>query len=182
MRFSLILATLVFALFFMFEPRLPNYFSSHARAIILNSLISKTQANRSLNPQQYWETREFYYPGVFYVFKDGLTDQNIADFESQTMLNLKRANTFPILVYSSTKLHSYESLVNTNQLLDLVNLPDATLLYEDGETKIMKNNGLTYIFFIKPYSELMVTNGFIYTKEEILKNYQFWFGVSVITE
>lgn len=181
MRLPLILASLIIVMFLTFQPRSLNYLSPHARTSYLNHFLNQTISTHYLDPQKYWETREFYFPGVFYVFQDGLTDQSIHNFSVQTGLALSPVESFPILIYQSPKWHSYESLVNTNQLSDLINLPNLTPLYQDSQTKIYQDGNLTYFFFIKPYDELKTTNGFIYTKEHILQDYQYWFGVSVVT-
>jgi hypothetical protein len=166
----------------VFQPRLPNYFIPQVRSLYLNHFLDKTVANSHLSPQDYWQTREFYYPGVFYVYQDGLEPNHIEQFTTTTALRLHTQGTFPILFYDSPKWQSYESLVNTSELADLVDLPDYPILYSDSETKIYRTGDQTIFFFIKSYSELKITNGFIYTKEQILKDYRYWFGVSVVTE
>ncbi len=181
MRLPLILAILIFLLFVAFSPRLPNYLFPSIRSQYLGRLLSSTKANSHLDSQKYWETREFYYPGVFYVYNDGLNDNNLKDFTQKTGLELKTDGTFPIFVYSSPKWHSYEALVNSNVLSDLVSLPQSLPIYQDSETQIYQLEGKTLIYFIKSYDELKTTNGFIYTNNEKLRDYRYWFGVSVIT-
>ncbi|PIV08470.1 hypothetical protein COW38_01900 [Candidatus Collierbacteria bacterium CG17_big_fil_post_rev_8_21_14_2_50_45_7] len=181
MRLPLLVTLTIAICYLLFQPRIINYLLPTARTNYLDQLLQQTKSTKHLDPQKYWETREFYYPGVFYVFQDGLSIDNITDFVHQTGINLKLKGDFPILVYKSPKWSSYESLVNTNQLADLVDLPSSTPIYQDSQTIIYQIDNKVLIFFIKPYDELKVTNGFIYTKEAILKDYYYWFGVSVIT-
>lgn len=182
MRFPLIVTALILACFIIFQPRIPNYLSASSRMSSLNHLLTATSESNHLDPQKYWETREFYYPGVFYVFQDGLTQAHFDQFSKNTRITLKTESTFPILYYNSPKWQSYEALVSTNNLVDLTTLPLEQPLYQDSETKIYQVDGKTIIYFIKNYDELKITNGFIYTKEAILKKYLYWFGVSVITK
>ena len=181
MRFQLSVLIIIIICFFSFQPRTLNYLFPSMRTSYLQQLINDTSSLGHLNPQMYWKTREFYYPGVFYVFQDGLGDNNFDNFTKQTGLSPQRLGSFPILVYNSSKWQSYEALVNTDKLEDLVKLPTSSPVYSDKETKIYVEGNKTYFFFIKSYDELKITNGFIYTKDQILKNYRYWFGVSVVT-
>ena len=182
MRIPLTMLIVILLTYFIFQPRLLNYVFPSARSASVSHMLDSAKNQNHLDSQLYWETREFYYPGVFYVYRDGLEDKHIAGFTKDTGLNLQTEGTFPILVYKSNKWMSYESLVNTSDLGKLVDVVGSTVLYEDKETKILKDGDRTYIYFIKNYDELKTTNGFIYTKEEILKDYRYWFGVSVVTK
>lgn len=181
MRFPLLVFIIIVISFFSFQPRTLNYLFPSVRASYLGQLLTDTTNSSHLNPQKYWETREFYYPGVFYVFQDGLSSANIDDFSKATGIAPVQPGSFPILVYNSPKWHSYEALVNTDDLSLIVKLPSSNPVYSDAETKIYVEGDKTFFFFIKSYDELKVTNGFIYTKDQILKNYHYWFGVSVVT-
>lgn len=178
----LFLILLIFATYLIFQPRIPNFLFKPARLNYFDKLIVNTTNKNHLDPQLYWETREFYYPGVFYVFEDGLTQDHIKSFSSQNQITIRDTNSFPILVYNSAKWSSYEALVTTDKIEELVEIKGSNLVYEDKQSKIYKDDNKTYIYFTKPYDELKVTNGFIYTKDKILKNYNYWFGVSVVTE
>ncbi len=181
MRFPVLVLIIVIISYISFQPRTLNYLFAPMRNYDMQNLIKKTSLKKHLDPQKYWETREFYYPGVFYVYQDGLTNANIDSFTKLTGIAPLQVGSFPILVYNSSKWQSYEALVNTDKIEDVVKLPSSTPIYSDSETKIYAEGDKTYFFFIKSYEELKVTNGFIYTKDEILKNYHYWFGMSVVT-
>lgn len=183
MRNPWFLTLLIFVTFLLFQPRIPNLLSKNLRQNYFGHFIDNTTQANHLDPQTYWETREFYYPGVFYVFEDGLSSAHVEDFSQKTKIKLKRdLDSFPILVYDSPVWSSYEALVNTDKIEEIVSVVGDNLIYQDDETTIYKDGNTTYVYFIKQYDELKITNGFIYTKDKILKNYNYWFGVSVVTE
>ncbi|EKD94133.1 MAG: hypothetical protein ACD_27C00032G0011 [uncultured bacterium] len=181
MRLPAFLGIFLIAAYLVISPRFSHLLFPFARQSSLDRLISQTQATRHLDAQKFWETREFYYPGVLYVYQDGLSERELSDFQTKSGLKLKSAPALPILTYDSPKWQSYEALVNTNVLSDYLNLPSSAPVYRDDETQIYLESDKTYIFFLKSYPELRVTNGFVYRSEEVLSQYNYWLGVSVIT-
>lgn len=181
MRLPLFISLLISILFIFFQPRLRNYLFPAFRTAYLEQLIQSTKADFKLDAQRFWQTREFYYPGVFYVAGDGLAESHLRNLEKTTGLTLPSGDQYSILVYDSPKWQSYEALVDADSLQDVITLPDLPPIYEDGETHIYQQGDTTYIYFLKSYDELRTTNGFVYRDETNLSRYRAWFGVSKIT-
>lgn len=181
-RYPLLLFLLTILLFFLFQPRLPNYLFPSLRHTRLANFLSDLETN-GLNTREFWEFREFYYPGGnFVVHKEGLSGEKLGEFTKQTGIVLNLNESYPILTYHSDKWDSYEALVNNRDLASLLSLnPEWTLIGEGDNYWLYQQNDKNVLIYLASPDELKSTNGFIYRNQDTIDKYQYWFSVSVIS-
>lgn len=128
--------------YFLLQPRFSNMipFVRHSR---LSAFIQNTIKNNSISPQEFWQLREFYSPGNIQFNKPNLT-------------------------FTSNKIESHETLIDTNITLQSL-LPKEEnwhVLYKNTNEFIATKGNMTFIYFIKPSSEMIKANAYFDNVEE----------------
>jgi hypothetical protein len=133
---------LVLISYFLLQPRVSNIFP-FIREYRLSSFIRNTIKNKNISTQEFWELREFYSPGSILLEKPNLT-------------------------YTSAKIISYETLVSKDNTLKthISFKRDWHILYQNTNELIASSGKTTYIYFIKPISEMSKANGFFDYKDQ----------------
>ena len=70
--FSILLLVFIVVLFIVLSPKVSSLLLPFKSEAILNDFINKTKIAGAINPQEYWQFREFYSPGYFTFAKQGL--------------------------------------------------------------------------------------------------------------
>ena len=146
--------------YFLLQPRFSNIipFVRHSR---LNTFIQNTIRNNFISPQEFWQLREFYSPGNIQFNKPNLT-------------------------FSSSKIVSRETLIDTIIPLQSL-LPKKEswhVLYKNTNELIATKENMTFIYFVKPPSEMIKANAYfddVDTDEKLLKSKN-WYVVTQIQQ
>ena len=144
--------------YFLLQPRVSNTIP-FIRKLQLTTFIKNTIKNNSISAQEFWQLREFYSPGVIQVDKPNLT-------------------------FTSNKITSHETLIDKAITLQSL-LPKSSnwhVLYQKTNELIATSGNETFIYFIKPISEMVKANGFFDYKDKdkkLLEN-KSWYVVTKI--
>ena len=158
--FLIVSLFLVSISYFLLQPRASGIFP-FIREYRLKAFIENTVKNHHISAQEFWELREFYYPGTIRFNK-------------------------PNLLFISDKITSHETLVNKNTaFIDLIPKSiKGNVLYEDADELIVSEEDTTVIYFIKPISEMASANGFFDYRDKdkkLLENKK-WYVVTQIKQ
>ncbi len=151
--------------FLLFVPKVANTLFLPKREFVLQSFLgSVRQANR-VDPQKFWEFREFYSPGYFIFNKNGLSQSQIKAVESKIGVSISTKYIDRIfLTFTSPHLTSFEAFVTTNDLSNILTTPALNrkqIIFSDKNTLVYKDNKqLSHIIFLKQLSEMERANGF----------------------
>lgn len=139
---SIVSLFIVFSLYFLLQPRLSNIFP-FIREYRLTTFIKNTIKNNTISSQEFWQLREFYSLGIIQFNKPNLT-------------------------FTSNKIESKETIINKNVILQTL-LPSQDnwkILYRNKNELIATKGKETFVYFIKPISEMAQANGFFDYKDK----------------
>lgn len=169
-KFILTLLLIIIVAFALFQPKLSVWLFPFKRQMIANNFISQVNKTHVIDARDFWQFREFYYPGYFTFERDGLSKAQAEQGLEQTGAKLQSTTTyFPFLVYTADKFHSIDFLTNAT-ILD-----EAVRLSTDSQKVILKTNtSIIYydtpnsliIIFVKPTSEMVTANGYYNYRNE----------------
>jgi len=155
---SIVSLLLVVTLYFLLQPRVSNTIP-FIRRIRLPIFIKNTIKNNSISAQEFWQLREFYSPGVIQFDKRNL-------------------------IFTSDKITSHEFLIDKKITLQSL-LPNETnwhILYK-GKNELIATSGTnTFIYFVKPISEMAQANGFFDYKDKdkkLLENKNWYVATTI---
>lgn len=182
--YFLTLALIIISLCFVFfTPKVTSSLFPFRRDMVFNSFLQNTRKTNVIDPQKYWEFREFYSPGYFDVSTKGIDLQKI-----NTTLRELNASPTNISVYfskfNSRHLVSLEGLTKNSFLSEVFNKNKTDIkkvLFENSTSIIYKNNqNQTYVIFILPISEMEKANGFFdyNSKDKDLLKDMNWFNIA----
>lgn len=147
------------------------------RTKMLNSFLTKIDTTKRIDAREFWQFREFYYPGSLTVDKKGIKDP-----ASPTIPLAYESYLFT--VFRSSKITSYEYLVTKNTL-DLIvpnsdewkKFPNSSLVYKSADDSIS-------LVFIMPISEMVKANGFLdyKDKDKKLLEGKYWMVITNISK
>lgn len=163
--FVFLLLVIIVISFLILTPKVASMLFPQKRQMVLQSFISSTKQTNKIDPQKFWEFREFYSPGYFTFNRNGLTNTQIKTVENKTGISVDMNNVSRIfLSFTSPHLNSYEALVSAVKLSDVVNvqtLGSKETIFSNNNTLIYKDSTKrTHIIFLKPLSEMERANGF----------------------
>lgn len=163
--FVFLLLVIIVISFLILTPKVASMLFPQKRQMVLQSFISSTKQTNKIDPQKFWEFREFYSPGYFTFNRNGLTNTQIKTVENKTGISVDMNNVSRIfLSFTSLHLNSYEALVSAVKLSDVVNvqtLGSKETIFSNNNTLIYKDSTKrTHILFLKPLSEMERANGF----------------------
>lgn len=139
----------------------------------------------TVEPQQFWEIREFYGKGDILFSKDSLDKDKVRSALHNIGISLKDPAAKPFMLYVSPRWITIDSFVSSTDIIKLVDLQDqkitkgtTTNIYIDDQ-----DNKKIVLLFVKPISELEKANGYFDYKQwdkELLKD-KYWLSASVIS-
>ncbi len=148
-------------------------------------MLLQIVAEKKINPQLFWRTREFASRGSFIYEHNGFNPAKTA--ELQNKFNLKKeASSYLFLEYESANWQSVEGLVDKETVAEMTNVSvqkdkriiwkkDTELIYYESPNKIR-------MIFVKPVSEMKTANGFLDyagNDKDLVKN-KHWLSISSI--
>ncbi len=166
------LFVLLLAVFLITEPKISSYLFPLKRHETWNTFINQVKKTNYIDPQKFWEFREFYYPGYFTFAKNGLPITQMNKFFTSANIILKsNVSPFPFLMYQADKkLTSLETLVaedKLDQLIDRFSFQNISVIYSSPTSLIYtrdKNNAV--IIFVETENEMLRANGFFDFREK----------------
>jgi len=163
--FIFLLLVIIVVSFLILTPKIASTLFPIKRQMILQTFISSTKQTNNIDPQKFWEFREFYSPGYFTFNRNGLTNAQIKTIEDKTGIPVDMKNVSKIfLIFTAPHLNSFEGFVTTTKLSDVVNiqaLGSKETIFSNNNTLMYKDSmGSTHVIFLKPLSEMERANGF----------------------
>ncbi len=184
--FFLLLLVIIVPFIFL-QPKLSAVVNRSKRIYLWQQFEKKITASKFIDGREFWQLREFYYPGYFIVNKEGLNDEQVFSFLKQTELSIKGGVFFyPFLQYKSGKFNSLEALVTKSTISLLfknLSLSNKKIILNTGDQLVFfKNTKQVVLVFIKPMSEMKATNGFFdyEDREKEFTKYKLWLSISII--
>lgn len=167
--------------FFWLAPKFAATFFAYRRESQLNQFISQVKAQGEIDPKLWWQTREFYSPGVFKL------NNNLIEL-GETQKIVKVATTSSELVtYESRFIGSTESVAASALIPKLFNdkkLQGKTIVFADSDDHVYFSGETTLVVeFWRSLPVMKQTVGLFDFKGkelDILKN-QVWLHQSIIT-
>ncbi len=182
-----LLLLIIIVPFIFLQPKLSSAINRYKRIYLWQQFEKKITSDKFIDGREFWQLREFYYPGDFIVNKEGFDDTQVFSFLKQTNLSIKEGVFFyPFLLYKSDKFNSLEALVTKNiisLLFEDPNLNNKKIILDTANQLVFfKNNKQIVLVFIKPMLEMKTTNGFFdyEDRERELTKYKLWLSISVI--
>jgi len=169
--FFVLTSLLIILLFAILSPKISSMIFPQKRQAILNDFINKTKLEGMINPQQYWQFREFYSPGYFTFSRTGITksvSENVTN-EIGIKYNQKEIN-LTDLFFSSQRLTSLDMLTKQSTLNQLIDEKE----FQKGKIIFMSRNSLIYqknpetiqIVFLLSNVDMQKANGFFDYKDK----------------
>jgi len=187
LRFELIIAIIIVLFFVLLQPKLSVVLFPQKREMILNTFIEDIKSQNKVNSRTFWKFREFYYPGYFKLEKTGFNKSQYLPITHKFNIRLEnKVNPSVFLIYKSEKINSIEALVDKSKLNEvLVNLDNnnSQIILEDETNYVSISGTKIHVFFIKPMSEMILTNGYFDYKnprDRALIDGKYWLSVSEI--
>lgn len=176
----------VVLLFTLLVPKVSSQIFPQKNELNLNHFISEIQKDKKINPQAYWEFREFYSPGFFDFSKNGLDKNN-------TRKALGKIEISPIgidyyfLKFNSAKTVSLDGFTKKTKFSDLIDKKTMQIneifLENDNSIVYKDNENQTFVIFLLPSTEMLTANGFYDVnskKDADLMRGEYWFNVTKI--
>lgn len=168
-------------------PKIYTRLFSFKKSTLLTSFIEESKRNHLIDGRKFWMLREYYSPGSFTFKKVGFQIKDIKPTLEKLTVTIKpHTSVFPFLIFQSDKFNSIEALATTNKLHTIVSLPEKNkdCIIEQPSTYMCYTDSHTLmIIFIKPMSEMMITNGFYdYKTDEVKKitKDKYWLVISKV--
>lgn len=171
----------------VFSPKLPTRLFPHIRNQIWKNFLNQCAKSQKINVMNFWEFREFYYPGTIIFNVRKLPDTTVnAALSSLKMNFVPDSYYYPFLYFNSDKIQSLESLTKTDQIGEIIENqvipPEAQIVIRDKSTLFYIVEHRATIVFVKTIDEMITANGYFnYKKDdkELLKN-KFWFVQTIV--
>ncbi len=181
--FFLSILLIVSLCFILLVPKVSSRVFPQKREQILNNFISQTVKEGKIDPQKYWEFREFYSPGYFDFSEKGIDMSDLKDELSDLSRSADMIDLY-FLGFHSKNLISLDGLTeeaSLNKVFDNRKLSVKEVLFENHNAIIYKDtNGQIYIVFLLPISEMKKANGFFdYNKKELkFLDKKHWYNIT----
>ena len=165
--FFILIFGLIFVLFFFLQPKMAAAIFPSIREARKTEFLKKVEEAGQINPQEFWQFREFYSPGSF-TFNEKYVDV-------ASGLQLKKMSDLPfprvvLLSFTSANSQSRDSLIFPEEWANVVSaqkINSLKIIFQTPHSYIYNDGDQTKILFIKPISEMMTANGFfLYTDQE----------------
>lgn len=169
--------------FFLFVPKISSSLFPFKRHMLWDTFLTQVQKDRKIDPQKYWEFREFYSPGYFTDNKTASTDEITNALKKY---GIKGDRTFTtLLVFHAKNAESIDTLTTMTKFDAIIApLPHNNILFKNNDSLIYKPDEThVVITFLKPLSEMEKANGFFDYREkdkELVKG-KMWFNITKLT-
>ena len=183
--FFVLASIIIFASFLVFTPKVGTMLFSFKRQVIYNNFIQQVKKENTINPQAYWEFREFYSPGYFTLAKNGLTTSIVDTTEKNIGVKIK-ANSLqvPFAIFHSAKLESLDALSSKVNLSEIAtDVIPKNIIFRDSDSLIYRDGSKTVkIIFIKPQSEMKKAVGFFENNDtdEKITHGKYWLNITTV--
>lgn len=181
-RHFLLLSTFcIIILFVFFQPKVSSLLFSLKRQIVLQTFLHEVMSQGSIDPQKYWEFREFYSPGSFILNKQGMITKESTALEQTVGITQKDG--IPVLDFHSGKIMSIDILTTNPVLVDMLHISQKQpIIFQTKNQKIYQQSQQLFIVFALPISEMKKANGFFdYTGDDkkLLQN-KYWVNITSV--
>lgn len=179
-------AIIILTAFLLFTPKIAAKLFPFKRQAVYNNFLKTVQTDKKVNPQTFWEFREFYSPGYFTLSKAGLPMSETQKAERLIGIPLKPgAIELPFAFFQSEKTVSLDALSNKAMLSQVAANPNpGNIIFSNNSSLIYQEGGKTIkIIFIKPESEMKKAVGFFEYNDVDKKITQgkYWLNITTIT-
>ncbi len=173
----MLLGSILILLFIFLQPKVASIILPQNSQTRLNTFLEIIEKEQKVDPQRYWEFREFYSPGSFDYSKNGLSIDTaslpISLFEDDSV----------ILSFRSPRLVSYDILSTHSSLQDYTaSLSAKDILLSTNNEILMSDESTTLILFLKDVEQMKKANGFLdYNgRDKNLVGNKKWLNVTMI--
>lgn len=185
--FPLLLLIIIFLSFIFFTPKVASSLFPQKRQMILQNFIKDTITEGKINPQAYWEFREFYSPGSFEFSRRGLSPTILTTVIKTWNIPLRQpTDIFPFLLFTSPHLQSVDSLTTMAEMEETVDsnkLATTQILFKNENAIIYQTDKETVkIIFLLSGDEMKKANGFFEynEKDKKLTQGKYWLNTTLI--
>lgn len=178
-------AVIILVSYLLLSPRVSSMLFPFRRTIVWNNFLSEAKSSNSIDPQKYWEFREFYSPGYFDLKTTGLDKDTVQETIKELGVPInQRAITLPFAKFTSSRITSLDSLTTETSLHAVLqkDIPQSQVLMRNA-TSIIYTDGLTTkIIFVIPESEMKKAVGFFdyEGKDKDLTNGKHWVNITSV--
>jgi hypothetical protein len=183
--FSILLVVFIVTLFFILSPKVSSLLFPIKRQTVLNEFISKTKATGVINPQDYWQFREFYSPGYFTFSRTGIPESLVVTASTKIEVTYnQKAIDLTDLYFSSQKLNSLDMLTKQSSLSNIVDqkqFQNDKLIFMNSNSAIYQEGSKTIkIVFLLTNADMQKANGFFdYTdKDKQITEGENWLNIT----
>jgi len=174
-------------MYLFLSPKVSSFLFPLKRNLLWKTFLSNTKNHRTLDSKEFWQFRDFYYPGSINFNVNKLSKKEVSEAVSSLQISVNSKQYFyPFLYFTSNKIFSLESLVNVTAINDILILPSipshSSIILRNDSTLFYVSNKKATLIFIKPIEEMITANGYFnYKKDdkELLKD-KFWLVYTVI--
>jgi hypothetical protein len=187
--FSISLLVFIVVLFIVLSPKVSSLLIPYKNEVLLNEFIQSTKAAGEINPQAYWQFREFYSPGHFMFARAGITTSLIENATGKIGIKYDQKKIdLTDLLFSSQRLSSLDMLTKQSSLSAIFDKKQ----FKIGQVIFMSKHSLIYqedaktikIVFLLPNNDMKMANGF-FDDTDIDKKItegENWFNITSITK
>lgn len=143
----------------------------------LNTFLQQTEQNQAIDAREFWQFREFYSPGHFFLAKDGNAIENIPYVDS---LKIKQQVISDQSYFVSSNMQSIDGLTTSSSLSAIMRLPQTSFLIKKNTLVVYKTPHTVVMAFLLPPSVLKTTNGFLYKTPDSELQGKYWVDISVV--
>lgn len=154
-------------LFTLLAPKISSSLYPFVRFQLLNRFLTNTVKNKTINAKEFWQFRDFYYPGSIRFNKMGLTDFDYTSFTRDIPIILTK-KIAPVLYFHSNLIESYETLgtVNGPSVFSMRPNDEWRIIFQGKNEMIGESDKAILITFIKPIAEMEKANGYFDYKDK----------------
>ncbi len=169
--------------FLLFTPRVASSIFPFKRAMVFDGFLKNTRQVNSIDPQKYWEFREFYSPGYFDFSDKGIDATKVSNALQKLNISPQDISIY-FAKFNSKHLISLDGLTKDRALSEVFDKSKAGIkevLFENSNSIIYKNNqDQTFVVFLLPISEMKKANGFFdyENKDKNLLKDKNWFDIT----
>jgi len=158
--FFISMCGMIALLFFFLQPKVAASVFPSVREARRTDFLKKVEEAGQINPQDFWQFREFYSPGSFTFNEKYIDVASGLQLKKNVVLPVPRVG---LLSFNSVHAQSEESLIVPEAWPSVVtahHINAQRILFQTPHTYIYTDGAQTKILFMKPISEMMTANGF----------------------
>jgi hypothetical protein len=180
-------AAIILISFLLLSPRVSSALFPFRRAMVWDNFISTARSTNNIDPQKFWEFREFYSPGYFELKTTGLDNNTVQEALSLIDVPIKRqAINLPFDKFTSSRVTSLDSLTTQKTLIDILekDIPQSDVLLRTNTGIIYKEGKSIKIVFVKPENEMKKAVGFFEYdgKDKEVTKGKYWLNITSVRQ